>query len=246
MQITVKDFTTICLNGKPARTQHIQDLSARLSWPIIIQSGAPFPNPTSTPTKQKQRPKPYTLGAKGFIKIIQDRLEQDVFEPFILLEDDVSESAWYSPVIDIPDHIPASMDALYLGVCDASAHPSLNTYQKGVSFHPLDNNINIVKIENMLSMHAVLVNSKRWALLIMRAMVATITTGIIWDQYIARQMPFYNVYALRNPILFQDPKLGGNTGTHICLDDHHKSIRAHLPSTICSEYEPCVEYLTNN
>jgi len=241
MQITVKDFMTICLNGKPARTQHIKDLASRLSWPIVIQNGAP--TPTFTSTSKKSMPKPYTLGAMGFIKIIQDRLEQDVFEPFILLEDDVSESAWYAHVLDIPDHLPASMDALYLGVCDASAHPSLNTYQKGVSFHPLDNNI--VKIENMLSMHAVLVYSKRYALLIMRAMVATITTGIIWDQYIARQMPFYNVYALRNPILFQDPNLGGNIGTHICLDDKIRLI-LHKSPTTCSEYEPSFEYLTNN
>lgn len=175
----------------------------------------------------------YRAGAKGFIALLEEELVKDDFRPFIMLEDDISATEWFKHEITFP----ADADAVYIGIAECGVTLYENNSKIELCYEYTDPPSDVARIYDMLSIHAVLVLSKRWALYVMRAMALTTYTGIIWDQIMARNMYRYNVYACIQPLFYQDPKVQGNVGTHVTIDQVPKIpfAMSHPDTTISCE-----------
>ena len=149
---------------------------------------------------------PYS-GVLSMISIMQKRLQGE-FKPFILLEDDCSPTEWFRYKIPIP----YDTDALYLGLSKYGLHPQLNhgipqTECKAVEGYP-----ELVRLLNMLSNHAILFMSKRWTencLECFQKVVKCAKNPREYDIEQCRTMSHFNVYGLRQPLFYQDSKVGG-------------------------------------
>ena len=71
---------------------------------------------------------------------------------------------------------------------------------------------NIMKVYNMLSTHGLIICSALGATICQKAMSDAFYKNIVWDQPIALLQPYYNVYSLKEPLVYQDGKLGGLEG----------------------------------
>jgi len=141
----------------------------------------------------------------GLIELFKKRLEGE-FRPFICLEDDCNTTPWFRHVIDVPE----GADGVYLGISKWSMHPqfvkAVMAYQGG----PLDQYPEVVRLVNMLSNHAVLFLTRRWA----EACLAAYRKTSAWespdyDIIQSRIMSSYNVYALKSPVFYQCQEMGG-------------------------------------
>jgi len=106
--------------------------------------------------------------------------------PFLLLEDDIQ------PNIDIPDEldIPNETDAFYLGLSKHAGH-KYNNYNEGLSKFS-QKNYNILKIENMLSAHAILYVDSNY---IQQLRNQLITKPTYFNDVIMSQNQYkYNIY----------------------------------------------------
>ena len=61
----------------------------------------------------------------------------------------------------------------------------------------------------MLSTHGILVCSKKGANILIKCMEDGYKSGIPWDMFTAIIQPYYQVYALTNPLVYQDIEYGG-------------------------------------
>ena len=129
---------------------------------------------------------------RSLIALIEQRLLITPFRPFLLLEDDISVTPW-TESLDIP--IPNDADAIYLGISLFSVDPLVEIHAIGVPYSTVEGFRDLVKIDSMLSQHAVLILKPRWLLMLMRAMVTSATLQLPWDIPIARAMSRYQVYA---------------------------------------------------
>lgn len=129
----------------------------------------------------------------------QDR--KKLFQPFILIEDDVS---FYG---DIPDEIeiPEDSDLFYLGISKCGAIN--NTDSKII--YAKDYNKDIVRIFNMLSGHGILIASALGASLYQRCMMEAYHKNKYWDIPVAHCQKFYKCYAFKKPFFYQDKNYGG-------------------------------------
>jgi len=147
----------------------------------------------------------YKSGSIGFCRMIdlglrnQDRSKP--FQPFILYEDDCSKFREFPEYIDIPD----DADILYIGISKCSMNDK--SYHYSSYYKNIDDDI--IRIYNMLAMHGIIVCSASGALAIQKAMLEGYYKNIIWDIFVAYIQPYYNVYALKNPLVYQDGKYGG-------------------------------------
>jgi hypothetical protein len=147
-------------------------------------------------------------GATGFSRMIdiglknQDRNKP--FQPFVMYEDDCSKCREFPESITVPD----DADILYIGISICS----MNNMSKKDIIKQFYNHINddIVRIYNMLSTHGIIVCSASGALAIQKAVMEAYNKDIIWDIFVAYIQPYYAVYALKNPLVFQDSKYKGN------------------------------------
>jgi hypothetical protein len=62
----------------------------------------------------------------------------------------------------------------------------------------------------MLATHGIIVCSASGALAIQKGVLEGYQKNIIWDIFVAQIQPYYNVYALKHPLVFQDKTYGGN------------------------------------
>lgn len=144
-------------------------------------------------------------GASGFSKMIdlalrrQDRNKQ--FQPFIMYEDDCSKFREFPECIDIPDNA----DICYIGISAFSMNETTNHQ----AFYYKNINSDVVQIYNMLSTHGIMVCSAAGALAIQKSILESFFLDIPWDVCIAQIQYYYNVYALRIPLVYQDGKYGG-------------------------------------
>lgn len=147
----------------------------------------------------------FKSGAIGYSRMIdlalrnQNRNEQ--FQPFILYEDDCSKYREYPEYIEVPD----DSDFVYIGISKVSMNNSTDhiaSYFKNV-------NDEVVRVYNMLSTHGIMVCSASGALAIQKALLECYCREIPWDIYIAYIQPYYNVYALKIPLVYQDSRYGG-------------------------------------
>ena len=144
-------------------------------------------------------------GASGFSKILdiacQNQPRDKPFQPFVIFEDDVKQYRDFPFEIDIPH----DTDILYIGIS------SVGMNEKDWCNEIISKNINdnIVRIYNMLSMHGIMICSVRGLLAIQKCMLESYFKDIIWDIFTAQIQPYLNVYALKNPLVYQYNKIGG-------------------------------------
>ena len=146
-------------------------------------------------------------GASGFIRMIEKGLLLQIpgeqFIPFLMIEDDVS-------VGQIPDtiDIPFNTDILYTGIsCCSMTHDSFHyqNYYESVDGYP-----DVVRIQHMLASHGTLICSPLGASALQRTMMETWFSEQPWDVPMAYIQPYYNVYAVRQPIVYQNSQYGGD------------------------------------
>jgi glycosyltransferase involved in cell wall biosynthesis len=154
-----------------------------------------FSNVTCHVSKYKSPPPYHEAYNKDLIDIL-DRTPL----PFIFMEDDCSRTEWFKTDIDIP----IDTDALYIGNSEWGVIPGKDIGTLGtLSYHKKGNGL--VKVDNMLGMHGVIIYSERWR----KNLLDCCRMGIHQDVAIARTMKEFNVYALHDPIVYQDPAVGG-------------------------------------
>lgn len=178
----------------------------------------------------------YILSAtKSLMAIFERELLCDPFEPFLLLEDDVMVAPWVE-TLDL--EIPQDADAVYVGISTCSAHPAKETHRVGIPWTEMALP-HLVKIENMLSQHAVLICSKRWLTMLMRSMMVGAVLNMSWDIPTARLMHRYNVYAPRKPIFYQDARVGGQQDPTLTTFESIEWVPfQHSDPTTCIRFEP--------
>ena len=158
------------------------------------------------------------------------------FQPFVLIEDDSSKYRDFPEFIEIPDNT----DILYIGLskCGTSRYISPDkTWQNKVYMKEI--NDDIVRIYNMLSTHGIIICSASGALAIQKAMMEAYFSDKIWDLYTSYIQPYYNVYALKIPLVYQDKTLGGaEVETKIRIEDMKSEM---LPD---DHHHPCVSVIT--
>ena len=143
-------------------------------------------------------------GASGFCKIIdvglrnQDKFKS--FQPFVIVEDDVSQYRPFPETLKIP----RDADLVYLGISIFSIHD--NVYFERTTIP------GIHKVFGMYSTHMILVCSSTGANLITRTTIEDGLNDTAWDMLLADVHPFYNIYALSVPLAYQDESVGGHEG----------------------------------
>jgi hypothetical protein len=145
-------------------------------------------------------------GVLGMIAIMRKRLEWE-FKPFILLEDDCSPTEWFRYEIPLPD----DADALYVGLSTYGLHPQHNFGIPQIEYTSVPGQPDLVRLLNMLSNHAIMFVSKRWTenCLACFENMLNAPDPRAYDIEQCRTMRNFNVYALRQPLFFQDARVGG-------------------------------------
>ena len=147
----------------------------------------------------------------------QDRTKP--FQPFVIFEDDVSIYREFPTELVIPD----DADILYIGISRCSMNATQFCYEN--FFEPVD--ANIVRVENMLSAHAVLLCSAAGTNAFQRAIAEAYFTVQNGDIPTAYMQSYYNVYALREPLVYQDAAYGGcEMETKFTLSQHANPLPA--------------------
>ena len=71
----------------------------------------------------------------------------------------------------------------------------------------------IMKVYNMLGTHGLIICSALGATIYQRAMSDAFYKNIIWDNCFSVLQPYYNIYSLKEPLVYQDGKVGGTEET---------------------------------
>jgi hypothetical protein len=195
MKIDLTQTKIFCLTCEPEdgkKRRHIQHIIPRAEFvePII---GIP---------KNKS-------GATGFMRMVERGLKIQTpgqpFKPFLMLEDDV---ALNKPLNEL--EIPDDTDILYVGISNCSMNDHrfhYANYYESVAEYP-----GIVRIKHMLSTHGIMICSPLGAAVVQRTMLEVYLSDKPWDIPLALIQPYYRVYALRYPLVYQDANYNGDEG----------------------------------
>ena len=144
-------------------------------------------------------------GATGFMRICdlacvyQDKTKP--FQPFGIFEDDVIKNREFPTQIEIPD----DSDILYTGLSKCGINKTRDCFT--VAFENVDNNF--IRIYNMLSTHGLIVCSMRGLLSLQKCILEDYFINRNWDMCLSQLQPYLNVYAFKNPLVYQYGKIGG-------------------------------------
>ena len=146
-------------------------------------------------------------GAYGFSRMLDiGARNQDPtkpFQPFILLEDDVKKMREIPDSIEVPDNT----DILYIGISKWGVKD--RQADKYICYHHVDEQY--IRIYNMLASHGIMICSVAGLIGIQKAMMEAYFCKIhMWDIFTANIQPYYNVYALKRPFVYQYYPIGGN------------------------------------
>jgi hypothetical protein len=143
-------------------------------------------------------------GAISFIRLLKTRLEGE-FKPFICLEDDCNTTPWFRNTIAVPE----DTDAVYLGISAYGLHPLTDRAILQIDCVPVDNDT--VRVFSMLSTHAIFFNTRRWVENCIKCFELALESDRpeSWDIPLARSMKNFKVYALKQPLFYQDASVGG-------------------------------------
>ena len=154
-------------------------------------------------------------GACGFFRMIERGLllqnPDAPFQPFLMVEDDVS----FTEENDI--HVPNNADILYVGLSKCSMNSYMFHYAN--YYNSVPEHSGVVRVKHMLASHGILVCSALGASVLQRTMLEVFLSDKPWDIPLAFLQPFYNVYAVRKPWVYQDQRYGGDEAcTRITLE----------------------------
>lgn len=147
-------------------------------------------------------------GPTGYSRILDlatyNQIRNQPFQPFVIFEDDVTKYRQFPKMIEIPD----DTDILYIGlsVFGMNDTQAITT----VCFTNISTNNQVIRIYNMLSTHGMVICSTRGLLAIQKCMLEGYFKDTVWDIFTAQIQPFYNVYALKKPLVYQDSTVGGH------------------------------------
>lgn len=147
-------------------------------------------------------------GASGFMRMVERGLRAQIpgqpFSPFLMIEDDISLERSHNDEISIPD----DTDILYVGLSKCSMNDHCFHYAN--YYQSVENYPGIIKINHMLATHGIMICSPIGAAVFQRTMLEVFLSDQSWDIPLAFIQPYYNVYALREPLVYQDSKYGGD------------------------------------
>jgi hypothetical protein len=147
-------------------------------------------------------------GALGFIQMIDRGLNDNSlvdFKPFCILEDDTNIYRKFPDYINIPENA----DLLYIGTSTYGYNHSIKWANQNVFIESVDNRTDLYRILNMLSTHGIIITSLKGANYIKYAMRLAIKHNIAYDNYFAGMQSNYNIYCLKEPLVYQDGIVGG-------------------------------------
>lgn len=155
-------------------------------------------------------------GSIGHARMIEaglrDQDNRQAFQPFVILEDDISFFRKMPEEIDVPN----DADLFYLGLSQLAMNGGEAI--DDISAREVDENT--YQIFNMLSGHSIMICSALGAAAYQKAMIDGFYQDKIWDVFAAEMQVNYNVYALKKPIFLQDLKFGGReAATNFELDN---------------------------
>jgi len=162
-------------------------------------------------------------GATGFSRILDlacINQEKDApFEPFAIFEDDVKKYREFPSTIEIPD----DADILYIG----SSVWGMTFGSEGHLFSVCFKNVNkdIIRVYNMLTTHGIIICSTRGLLAMQKCILEDLFKNRPHDVSIAQMQPYLNAYALKNPLVYQYGKIGGQEKSTITNDYFNKKDR---------------------
>lgn len=162
--------------------------------------------------------------ATGFMRAVERGLREasgasgasGVFEPFMIMEDDVSllpDTPWAMPGACV--RVPETCDILFAGV-SSSFHGTDERFcahcDRVHATGPVRaarHDDHLYRVANMLSFHGVVVCSALGANAISRAMMEAFCKDEVCDVHTASMLGAYEVYALNVPLVYQDVRFGG-------------------------------------
>ena len=151
----------------------------------------------------------FRSGVTGFLRIInksiQKQKEKNVFEPFIILEDDVKKYSDFPNNIEIPD----DCDILYVGLSKwgITTNP-IQGVEGSVKYTNIDTDI--IRIYNMLSTHGMLISSIQGLFILQQCLMEDYLYDRHYDLSICQIQPYYNIYALKKPLVYQGSYIENN------------------------------------
>jgi hypothetical protein len=159
-------------------------------------------------------------GSSGFLKLIDIAIKNNdsskKFQPFVLFEDDIKKYRNFPDIITIPDNT----DILYIGL--SACGMMYNNCCSKVCYKNI--NEDIIKIFNMLSSHGFIICSLTGLLAFKRCFIESYNKNIAWDIFIAQIQPFYNIYALKIPLVYQSKDYGGQENLTKITYSSHKDV----------------------
>lgn len=230
-------YLTTRTNAK--RVKHIEDMLKMYDLTEV--------NPIIGENFGKQR-----SGCTGTSRMVdlglRNQKRNEPFQPFIILEDDVSITETLPDNIEIPD----DADIIYVGVSCAGLGRNTR-WRRGDPIYATDYNDKYIRVYNMLSTHAVMICSAAGANIYDRCMFEGFNNPTGWDCYLARIQSYYNVYALKNPLFYQDADYGGiECSTKIKFDSgnityHSKKEKQYpwFPTKYINHPEPYRPFITS-
>lgn len=151
----------------------------------------------------------FQSGSSGFSRMIYAGLKNQKrdmpFQPFVLLEDDATKYREFPEYIEIPD----DTDILYIGTSIWASDNEMNDACHNILTSSVKEYSDIARIYNILSMHGLIITSMLGALACQKAMSDAFYKNIAWDIPFAYIQPYYNVYALIEPLVYQDGSVRG-------------------------------------
>jgi hypothetical protein len=184
-----------------------------------------FPNAKKCYAPQTNLSK-FQSGATGVCNIIEEQFHHD-FKPFCILEDDVSKYREFPQNIEVPD----DADILYIGTSSSGYNHKIKNDYRNVYTKSVKDYNNLCKIYNMLSTHGLIIVSKLGALILHKSMMIAKSKNIPYDIPITTYQPYYNIYCLKAPLVYQDAKYGGKEKA-----TRHKLNMKHIDAKIPDEY----------
>ena len=162
-------------------------------------------------------------GSIGMSRIIDYGLkEQDrtlPFQPFVLLEDDVS---LYRDLDNIK--IPDDTDLFYIGISPWGVMDGRLQGDINIIYSDVKNYDDIFKIYNMCSCHGIVICSARGASTYQKSMVESFYVNLTWDIILSKNLPHINAYALKTPMVYQDTEYGGQSSTKTTFNTMNKEL----------------------
>jgi hypothetical protein len=142
-------------------------------------------------------------GAIGWCRMLETAISNYKGSPILFLEDDIAINGDC-----LPEYIefPEDADWIYLGISNKNVYKRRMVNDKLSARHHDDT---YIQVYNMMTTHAVLVTSLKGMLALHKACLEAYFTSRIWDYYITQIQPWYNVYAMKRPLFYQDIKQGG-------------------------------------